>query len=266
PKKSLSQNFLIDGNIVKKISLLADVREGDFVLEIGPGPGVLTEHLLELGCHIIAVERDELFAEMLPRLQGKMGTLEVFCADILKFDIQEHLRKRLPPGVKAKVISNIPYHLTAPIIEKIVDSSDVLYSATLMVQDEVARRCVAKVPSPDYSSFSLFLQYHAAVQYGFLVPPKCFYPAPNVDSAVIRFDLQKRFSVQKEKEFLAVVRLAFNQRRKMIRATLRDLYKAEIVESSLESLAKNPKARPEELSIESWVALFECLEKHATLS
>lgn len=261
PKRQLSQNFLIDGNVLKKIAALAELKPGDFVLEIGPGPGVLTEHLLENGCTVVAVEKDDLFAEKLIRLQTVPETLQVVHGDILEFPMEEHLKKWLPDGVKAKVVANIPYHLTAPIIEKIVHAPSVISTATLMVQDEVARRMVATAKTEDFSSFSLFLQYHSDVQYGFLVPPNCFYPPPRVNSAVVRFDLKKRFQVAQEAEFLALIRLVFNQRRKMIRSTLKKLYNEELIEKALHAVGESPLARPEELSIEKWVQFFHDISR-----
>lgn len=260
PKKALSQNFLIDGNVLKKIAALSELKSGDFVVEIGPGPGVLTEHLLEIGCHVIAVEKDTVFAGVLNRLKKSASVLEVCCGDIMDFSFDDELQKRLPHGVKAKVVANIPYHLTSPIIEKILSSPRVIQSATLMVQEEVARRCVASAQSADFSSFSIFLQFYSHVRYGFLVPPNCFYPPPKVDSAVIRFDLEKRFSLADEEGFFKMVRCAFMQRRKMAKSSLKKLYAAEAIETALQKLGKNLQVRPEELSVEEWVRFFELLD------
>jgi 16S rRNA (adenine1518-N6/adenine1519-N6)-dimethyltransferase len=269
PKKGLSQNFLIDGNVLKKISQLGEVAAGDTVIEIGPGPGVLTEHLLELGAHVIACELDHVYAKELPRLlkNAKKGaSLEVVEGDFLAFDLEGYLKKILPPGKKAKVIANIPYHLTTPIIEKIIETSAFIERACLMVQDEVAKRCVGAPPSQDFSSFSVFLQYHAKVRYGFLVPKKCFYPVPGVESAVIRFDLEKQIEASDEKAFFTLVRRAFTQRRKMVRASLRDLYTTGQLETSLKAIGKGEHTRPQELSIKEWVAFFEHLKQNNSIA
>ena len=260
PKKKLSQNFLIDGNVLKKIVSLAELEEGDYVVEIGPGPGVLTEQLLKCGCCVIAIEKDRLFARELQRLEKEKTKLEVYEADIMGFPLVEHLKKRLPFGSKAKVVANIPYHLTSPIIEKIIQSESVVSSATLMVQHEVAKRLVAKAGSSDYSSFSIFLQFYSNVQYGFLVPPKCFYPPPKVDSAVIRFDLEKKFPHIDEEAFFKLVRTGFMQRRKMVKSTLKELYPSKKIEEALELIGKTTQARPEEISLPEWVRFFEFLQ------
>jgi 16S rRNA (adenine1518-N6/adenine1519-N6)-dimethyltransferase len=260
PKKKLSQNFLIDGNVLKKIAALSELKPGDWVVEIGPGPGVLTELLLEQGCHVVAIEKDTVFAGALNRLQNSTNSLEVCCGDIMDFSFEEHLKKKMPQGVKAKVVANIPYHLTSPIIEKILSSPNVIQSATLMVQEEVARRCVASPGGADFSSFSVFLQFYSHVRYGFLVPPNCFYPPPKVDSAVIRFDLQKKFSLADEEGFFKMVRCAFMQRRKMAKSSLRQLYESENIENAFHKLGKNPQVRPEELSLEEWVQFFGLLQ------
>ena len=260
PKKKLSQNFLIDGNVLKKITSLAELEKGDYVVEIGPGPGVLTEQLLQCGCHVIAIEKDRLFARELQRLEKDATKLAVYEADIMEFPLVEHLEKRLPFGSKAKVVANIPYHLTSPIIEKIVQSSSVIRSATLMVQHEVAKRIVAHAGTSDYSSFSVFLQFYSNVRYGFLVPPKCFYPPPNVDSAVIHFDLEKKFPHIDEEAFFKTVRTGFMQRRKMVRSTLKSLYPSQKIEAALGLLRKNPQVRPEEISLQEWVQFFEFLQ------
>ena len=246
-KKSLSQNFLIDGNIVKKIVQLADLQPGDTVLEIGPGPGVLTEALLHRAKRVIAVEMDRLFADALQRLSG----VEITCGDILKFDMAS-----LPEGTK--VVANIPYHITTPIIEQMV-SSRRIHSATLMVQKELAERIVAKPATREFSSLALFVQYHAKAKLGFLVPASCFYPKPKVESAVIRLDFSgpKKFpEITDDKAFEESFRKAFQQRRKTLTASLKPLYPSESVLDALNAIKKPSTTRPEELLLEEWVALF----------
>ena len=256
PKKSLSQNFLIDGNILKKIAKLADLQSGDLVIEIGPGPGVLTELLLEKGCSVIAIEKDRVFAKSLVALKEKGLPLEVHSADIMDFDLEGAIRAK---GFKekAKVVANIPYHLTTPIIQKIFALSRFIQSATLMVQDEMAKRCIAAPGSKDYSSFSIFLQYYSNPHYGFFVPSGCFYPSPKVGSAVIFLDLVKKYQVSDEEKFFQMTRTAFGQRRKMLKSSLKDIFEGEKIEKALGTLGLSIKCRPEELSLEAWVRFFE---------
>jgi 16S rRNA (adenine1518-N6/adenine1519-N6)-dimethyltransferase len=260
PKKSLSQNFLIDGNILKKIAALAELQADDVIVEIGPGPGALTEHLLEIGCHVIAIEKDNVFAESLKRLKTATNKFEVYCDDALNFSLVEHLKKVLQNGKKAKVVANIPYSITTPLIEKIAEASSVISSATLMVQDEVAKRFVAKEKSSDYGYFSAFLKLASDVKYGFLVPSNCFYPAPKVHSAVIYLDFEKKTLPQDEKQFLKMLKAAFMKRRKMLKASLKDLYPPQQIEAALQEMGKELTARPEELTASEWLKLFKLIQ------
>lgn len=261
PKKVLSQNFLIDGNIVRKIIKSADVAPEDLVLEIGPGPGSLTEMLLEDGATVIAVERDDVLAEALNRYQNDAGRLHVFCEDIMEFPIEETLRAHLRPGQKAKVIANLPYHLTTAIIEKLITMHDIISTLTLMVQDEVARRFTAHPSTKEYGSLTIFLQFYAKVHYAFSVSNQCFYPIPKVGSAVATFELQPPKQVSDVAAFFKITRTAFEHRRKMLRGSLKELYTPEVITQALEEIHCPPLARPEELSLMQFVNLFEKLQK-----
>ncbi len=251
PKKSLSQNFLVDPNILKKIVETAAIQPGDAVLEIGPGPGALTTALLNAGARVYAVEMDTLFANELSRLQTPDERLQVFEADFLKFDL-----RRLPPSLK--VAANLPYHITAPILEKICAHSSQFTSLTLMVQKEVADRMAASSGSKQFGSLTVFLQFHAAIGRPFIVPPGCFYPRPKVDSAVIRLDFRKKPDVEPS-SFFSLVRQAFQQRRKMVTTSIQKLYPIEKIRAALCSFGANPLARPEDLSLEEWVSLHQYL-------
>lgn len=239
PKKGLSQNFLVDAKIVEKIVNLAEVKPGDIVLEIGPGPGALTKALLERGARLFAVEMDPVFAKELERFQN--GQLQVFLADFLKFPIE-----RLPKNFK--VVANLPYHITTPILEKLFASS--FSSITIMVQKEVAERMKAQEGSKVFGSLSLFVQYYTKVLSSFDVPPTCFYPQPNVDSTVIRLDAAPLPDIEPE-FFFSLVHKAFQQRRKMITSSL-SLPKEQI-RGALEEVKARIDARPETLSFNQWV-------------
>ncbi len=255
PKKSLSQNFLIDGNIIRKIADAANVQPGDFVLEIGPGPGALTQDLLQRGARVIAVEKDRVLANRLTRLQGE---LTVYNDDILEFDFAQKLDPFLK-GQKAKVIANLPYHITAPILTKFACMHDRIDSMVFMVQHEVARRMTANPGSKDYGSLTLFLNYHCLAEYVFKVKRTCFYPVPKVDSAVVRLQLRDPPSVSDPESFLNIVRQAFEKRRKMLRNSLSGEYAPEAVVRALEQSGLNPKARPEELSLDQFIRFYEQL-------
>lgn len=259
PKKGLSQNFLIDGNIIRKIVKTAEVSSEDIVLEIGPGPGSLSEALLESGCHLIAVEKDAILAKELERLKKDESQFDIVCADIMKFSFESELKPFLKKDRKAKVIANLPYHLTTPILSLLIEKSELFSSFYVMVQEEVARRFTAKPSSKDYSSFTVFLNFFSNATYAFPVSKHCFYPEPSVDSAVVAIHLKTPPKISDQKGFFEMTRTAFSHRRKMLRGSLRDLYTPELVVKSLETLHLNPQARPEELSLEQWVSLFELL-------
>jgi 16S rRNA (adenine1518-N6/adenine1519-N6)-dimethyltransferase len=256
PKKSLSQNFLIDGNIINKIVKAADVQPGDLVVEIGSGPGSLTEALLKAGARVIAVEKDNLLAKELERL-GSQPQLEVHCEDIMTFPLADTLARE---GKKAKVIANLPYHLTTPIISLLVGMRDKISSIVVMVQEEVARRFIALPGTPDYGSYSLFLRFYTNPRYAFTVSRNCFYPVPNVESAVVRLDLKEPPAVKDEERFFLMTRTAFKQRRKAMRGSLREIYTPESMMNALATIGKGPLTRPEELSLEEFLELHKKLE------
>ncbi|MFN0064980.1 MAG: 16S rRNA (adenine(1518)-N(6)/adenine(1519)-N(6))-dimethyltransferase RsmA [Chlamydiales bacterium] len=218
PKKSLSQNFLIDANVVEKALDIAEICAHDAVLEIGPGPGAITERLLKRGASVISVERDRDYPA-------------THHADILEFPLET-----LP--LHTKIVSNLPFHLTAPILAKIVPFG--FQSVTVFVQEEVARRMVAQPNTKEYGSFSLLLQFYAEVRYGFKVSKHCFYPRPNVEAAVVQILPKKRPDVEEE-SFFAMVHKAFQGRRKMLRRTL----------------GFGGERRPENLSLQEFIALHK---------
>lgn len=241
PKKGLSQNFLIDLNVVDKIIDLAAVTEDDVILEIGPGPGALTKALLKTNATVIAVEFDTLFARELERLQN--GKLEVFHADFLKFPLSN-----LPENIK--VVANLPYHITTPILEKLFTHS--FSNLTIMVQTEVANRMKAKPYSKEFGSLSLFVQFHSNVHSSFNVPASCFYPVPKVGSTVIRLDKAPLRDVN-ESHFFSLVHKAFQKRRKMITSSL-DIPKEKVREALLK-IGARVDARPEMLGLDEWIML-----------
>jgi 16S rRNA (adenine1518-N6/adenine1519-N6)-dimethyltransferase len=257
-KKGLSQNFLIDGNIIQKIAALAKVQDDDFVIEIGPGPGALTQALLEKGAHVLAVELDSVFADALKRLQTPDHRLEILQADILKLPLLDILQKR--NGKKAKVVANLPYHITTPILTLLLPLSQWIESLTIMVQKEFADRMVGKTGTPEYSSFTVFLQFYSNVDGSFTVSPNCFYPRPKVHSSVVHCTLHPPLLASKEEEgFFQLTRAGFGQRRKMLRASLKDLYPPDKVEEALQKMGHPATERPEQLSIEEFLTLFNDL-------
>jgi 16S rRNA (adenine1518-N6/adenine1519-N6)-dimethyltransferase len=252
PNKRLSQNFLIDQNIVNKIVQLAEVSAKDQVLEIGPGPGILTKYLLAQGAFVLAIETDPRLAGALERLQTDDRRLTVVHADFLKYSF-----KTL--NSPWKVVANFPYHITTPILEKIFEHASLFSSITFMVQKEVASRIFAKKRTKEYSSFSLFAQFYTHFHSMFNVPANCFYPKPNVDSVVIRLDL-KEPPLKDSTPFFLLTRTAFQKRRKMLTSSLAKLHPGPKIQQALIAIGASPKARPEELSLDEWLLFFHQLQ------
>lgn len=261
PKKRLSQNFLTDGNILRKIVRLAEIQPQDLVLEIGPGPGALTEVLLAHPIHLIAVEKDVALAEALQNRKNNLpGRLEVLADDFLALPLEETLKKHLLPSQKAKIVANLPYHLTTPILARLLPHHSLISSLTVMVQKEVAERMCGTPNTADYSSFSIFLAFYADVNKGFTVSRHCFYPVPKVDSQVVHLSLRPPpLTESSATQFFQLTRTAFGKRRKMLRSSLKELYPAHKVEEALAVLQKPVSTRPQELHLTEFLALYRLL-------
>lgn len=258
-KKRFSQNFLIDYNILKKIVSAAHIQEGDLVLEIGAGPGALTEMLLEAKANVIAIELDKDFARVLNRLQDSQHSLEIFEGDALKIDLEE-LCKQKARHKKIKVVANLPYHITTPILTRLLPMHHWVESLTVMVQKEFAERMAGKAGTSSYSSFTLFVQYYSTAKFLFTISPSCFFPAPKVHSAIVHCALHSpALKEAEEKHFFTMTRTAFGQRRKMLRSTLKNLYPAQCIDAALEKMGLSLKVRPEELSLSQFITLFHFL-------
>lgn len=249
PKKRLSQNFLIDAHIVQKTIELAQIKKGEPVLEIGPGPGALTAALLAEGAEVFAVEIDPLFARELARLQN--GHLQIFQQDILKFPFD-----LLPKEIK--IVANLPYHITTPILERIFATS--FSSLTVMVQKEVVDRMQATAcskESKEYGSLSVFVQFFSQIHGSFPVSKGCFYPTPRVDSTVIRLNSKELPQIDQD-HFFNLVHKGFQQRRKMLTSSLP--FPKEEIRRALQVIGVRMDARPENLSIEQWLLLETTLK------
>jgi 16S rRNA (adenine1518-N6/adenine1519-N6)-dimethyltransferase len=255
-KKGLSQNFLIDGNILRKIIASAKVGPGDIVIEIGAGPGALTQGLLEKGCHVIAIEKDPVFAAALMRLQTEDNRLEVFSQDFFDFPFAEIVSKK---NKKVSVVANLPYHITTPVLIALLPMNESIDTITIMIQKEVAKRLAAKPNTPEYGSITLFLEAFSKVSYEFTVSPRCFFPVPRVESAVVQLKLQKPVC-ENPADLFVVTRAGFQKRRKMLRASLRHLYPSALIESALLQIGCLNSARAEELSLAQFIKLADILK------
>lgn len=255
PKKGLSQNFMIDGNIVNKIIKSASIQKGDVVLEIGPGIGALTEALLKSDAKIIAIEKDSSLAKRL--IDFKNNNLEVIEGDFLTASLK---------GLKisnAKVVSNLPYNISTEAIRKLLQNFSLFSSITLTLQKEFALKLVAKPKSSNYSFLTIFTAYYSYPQIEFFIPKRSFFPKPNIDSALVTF-LPKKSALENPAQFLDLVKTAFTQRRKTLPASLLSYGKQRVVDG-LHLLGLSEKKRPQELSLEEFLQLFHYLEQFHAL-
>lgn len=259
-QKQYGQNFLIDTHILEEIIRAADVSQEDFVLEIGPGLGTMTQYLCEAAGHVTAVEIDRKLIPILEDTLSAYTNVEVINADILKTDIGALIREH-GGGRPAKVVANLPYYITTPIIMGLFESHADIDSITVMVQREVADRMQVGPGTKDYGALSLAVQYYAKPQLMLTVPPGCFMPQPKVGSAVIRLTCHDKppVSVKSEELLFQVIRASFNQRRKTLVNGLANsgafsLSKEELAQC-LKALGLPENIRGEALTLEQFAAL-----------
>lgn len=249
PKKSLGQNFLSDHRIQHKIIEHCHLTPDDTVLEIGPGQGAISRLIASKVKKLICIEMDKDLIDPLNE-EFKDRNVEIVNADFLKWDIGQ-----LPHGIK--VVANIPYYISTPILEKLIEHRKQIIQAYLTVQLEFGERLAANKGGKEYGSLSCFAQLHAKTEILFKISKGAFKPAPKVDSCFIKLDFtQAPPLIIKDKEQLSrLIRTAFSQRRKNILNALSSLYSKEQVAGVLKELSINPTVRPEELKIEKFVAI-----------
>ena len=259
-QKKFGQNFLIDTHVLDKIIRAAEITKDDFVVEIGPGIGTMTQYLAQAAREVVAVEIDKALIPILQDTLSGFPNAEVIQDDILKVDIVELAAER-NGGRPIKVVANLPYYITTPIIMSLFEHDVPLALVTVMVQKEVAERMQAGPGSKDYGALSLAVQYYADPYIVANVPPNCFMPRPNVGSAVIRLTRHKVPPVQVEDEKLMfqMIRASFNQRRKTLVNGLNHspemtLTKEQITEA-VEGLGKGAGVRGEALTLEEFAKL-----------
>ncbi|MFY7843130.1 MAG: 16S rRNA (adenine(1518)-N(6)/adenine(1519)-N(6))-dimethyltransferase RsmA [Rhabdochlamydiaceae bacterium] len=262
-KKSLSQNFLIDGNILKKIIKEASVQENDIVIEIGSGPGALTEQLLIAKASVFAIEKDTLLAKTLDRLSEEGNHLKVFNEDCLDFEWESFFHKLdLSKNKKVKIVANLPYKITTPILAILAPFSEYISSITVMVQKEVAERFIAKPGSKNYSSFTVFLDIFSIPRYCFTISPNCFYPKPRIYSALVQLTLKPVKQNLNIDMFLKWNRELFQNRRKMLKSSLKTKFETEKLNNAFLKTGISGTKRPEELSTDELIELFRSLNDH----
>jgi len=243
PLKQLSQNFLVDQGVVKRLLDAASIHPGDAVLEIGPGKGAITKALAKRGAKITAVEKDR---RLIPLLEQEFSEHTIVEGDFLEYEL----------GTPVKVVSNLPFHLTVPILRKCVESTSVI-DIHVIVQEEMARRITALPGSKEMSLLTHALQNWAVCDYLFTISPKAFFPPPKVDCAALRLTPKVPLVPREESDaFFAFLHTPFRQRRKMLRATLKE--RKGIGECALKC-GLELTDRPEALSLEQWWQLYQCV-------
>lgn len=261
-QKKFGQNFLIDEGIVNKIVREAGVTKDDFVLEIGPGIGTMTQLLCEQAGGVAAVEIDTNLIPILKETLAEYDNITIINEDILKVDIKK-LAEEKNGGKPIKVVANLPYYITTPIIMGLFESNVPIDSITIMVQKEVADRMQVGPGTKDYGALSLAVQYYSKPQVVINVPPECFIPRPNVGSAVIRLTRYKEppVKVKDEKLMFKLIRASFNQRRKTLANGLNNSpeinFSKEEITAAIESLHKGPSIRGEALTLSEFAALSD---------
>ena len=265
-QKKFGQNFLIDPHVLDKIIAAAEITKDDFVLEIGPGIGTLTQYLAEAAREVVAVEIDSTLIPILKDTLSAYDNVSVINEDVLKVDLRKLAEER-NGGKPIKVVANLPYYITTPIIMSLFESHVPLKSLTVMVQKEVALRMQAGPGTKDYGALSLAVQYYASPYLAANVPPNCFMPRPNVGSAVIRLTRFEETPVQvkDEKLLFRLIRASFNQRRKTLQNGLvnsQELdFTKEQVAAALATLGVSPSVRGEALTLEQFAALANALSE-----
>lgn len=266
-QKKFGQNFLIDTHVLDKIIKAAGVTKDDLVLEIGPGIGTMTQYLTDAARQVIAVEIDTNLIPILNETLKDYDNIKIINDDILKVDINQ-LAQEYNQGRPIKVVANLPYYITTPIIMGLFEGGVPIDNITVMVQKEVADRMQVGPGSKDYGALSLAVQYYAEPYIVANVPPNCFMPRPNVGSAVIRLTRHENPPVQvKDKNLMfKLIRASFNQRRKTLQNGLNNSpeiqYTKEQIGAAIESLGVSPSIRGEALTLEQFARLADYLTDH----
>lgn len=261
PKATRGQHFLVDPQVRDALVAGAGITPGRFVVEIGPGTGALTEALLERGVTVLALELDRELAAALSETLGRDPRLSVRVADALRFDFEAHLGAH-PERGRIRVVGNIPYYITTPLILRLLPRRDLFEALYLTVQREVAERIIASPGGKAYGALTLACQYHAEARAVLAIPRAAFYPVPEVDSTLVAFDLldAPRVSVASPAQLFGVIRAAFGQRRKTLRNALRQAgWPTAALDGALDACGIAGGRRGETLTLQEFARLSEAL-------
>lgn len=256
-KKSLGQNFLIDKNFVDKIIDIADI-ENENVLEIGPGIGTITYEMAKTAKKVLAVEIDENLIPILKQNLEEFSNVKVINQDILKVDLKKLIEEEFD-NQSFKVVSNLPYYITTPIIELLITSNFPCQDMTIMVQKEVAQRMVASANDKDYSSLSVFVKFYSDAKILVNLPKTVFMPQPKIDSSILNLKLRIYDEKVDQKKLFNLVRAGFNKRRKTILNSLSDVASKEDLKIAFEKTGLRENLRAENLSLDDFIKLADIL-------
>lgn len=264
-QKKFGQNFLIDANVLERIISDSGITKDDLVVEIGPGIGTMTQYLCEAAREVVVIEIDETLIPILNYTLSDYDNVEIINDDALKVDIEKIAREK-NDGKPIKVVANLPYYITTPIIMSLLEGDVPIESITIMVQKEVAERMQTGPGSKEYGALSLAVQYYADAHILMNVPASCFMPRPKVDSSVIKLDIykEKQIKVSDEEMMFKIIRASFNQRRKTLVNGLKNAsnlpYTKDEIEDAIEKLGEDLRVRGETLKLEKFARLTDILE------
>lgn len=256
--KSLGQNFLVDKNFVDKIVDAADVS-GENVIEIGPGIGTITYEMAKVAKKVVAIEIDDSLIPIIEENMAEFDNFDLIHEDILKADLEKIVAEEFA-GESFKVVSNLPYYITTPIIEKLVTSNLPCTDMTIMVQKEVADRMLATEKDKEYSSLSVFVKYYSDAKKVTNVPKSVFMPQPKIDSTVLKLELRKYTDEVDENKLFALIHAGFNKRRKTILNSLSDAVEKDKLRLAFKKLGIKDNLRAENLSLDDFINLAKIIE------
>ncbi|KAH7849192.1 hypothetical protein Vadar_014354 [Vaccinium darrowii] len=272
PRKSLGQHYMLNSSINEQLVGVADVKEGDLVLEIGPGTGSLTNVLVNAGATVLAIEKDPHMAALVTERFESTNRVKVLQEDFTTCHIHSHLislvgcQKSLDGESQyAKVVSNLPFNITTDVVKLLLPMGDIFSDVVLLLQEETASRFVdSSLRTSEYRPISVFINFYSDPEYNFKVPRSNFFPQPNVDAAVVTFRLKQTADyppVSSTKSFFSMVNSAFNGKRKMLRRSLQHFCTSLEIEAALENVGLPATSRPEELTLDDFVKLHNLISK-----
>ncbi|KFK42553.1 hypothetical protein AALP_AA1G010300 [Arabis alpina] len=268
PRKSLGQHYMLNSDINDQLVSVADVKEGDFVLEIGPGTGSLTNVLLNLGATVLAIEKDPHMVDLVRERFAGCDKFKVLQEDFVKSHIRSHMlsvfeNRGDQDFALAKVVSNLPFNISTDVVKLLLPMGDIFSQVVLLLQDEAALRLVEPaLRTSEYRPINILVNFYSEPEYNFRVPRENFFPQPKVDAAVVTFKLKhpKDYpDVSSTKSFFSLVNSAFNGKRKMLRKSLQHLSSSPEIEKALGVVGLPVTSRPEELTMEDFVKLHSVI-------